>query len=288
MDYHHNRGDKMIKLKNILEGTCGYGINGELGDKPAGPHLFGEGRPMFQDTPNEFAYLDFKKWAYKNRKFIKKYLRKAVEAGRDPGTDIFLALRELWLSWASQHAKEFSRIPNRGPQGKDFGRALAMMMKKDNLIIKKSGNKLTDIEEDVRKRGNKYCAYVDDKLTRAEKEGNPKKYKGKKVGSIQKTKSGKIRMKARACYGSRKKANNAMAAAMMSDIRMKENISQTGVSPSGIPVYQFNYKGDSTKYSGTMAQDLIKLGMNDAVSKMDNGYYGVHYNMIDVDFLPSK
>ena len=278
----------MIKLKNILEGTCGYGINGELGDKPAGPHLFGEGRPMFQDTPNEFAYLDFKKWAYKNRKFIKKYLRKAVEAGRDPGTDIFLALRELWLSWASQHAKEFSRIPNRGPQGKDFGRALAIMMKKDNLIIKKSGNKLTDIEEDVRKRGNKYCAYVDDKLTRAEKEGNPKKYKGKKVGSIQKTKSGKIRMKARACYGSRKKANNAMAAAMMSDIRMKENIFQTGVSPSGIPVYQFNYKGDSTKYSGTMAQDLIKLGMNDAVSKMDNGYYGVHYNMIDVDFLPSK
>ena len=147
---------------------------------------------------------------------------------------------------------------------------------------------LTIIEEDVRKRGNKYCAYVDDKLTKAEKAGNPKKYKGKKVGSVQRTKSGKIRMKARACYGTRKKANNAMAAAMMSDIRMKENISQTGVSPSGIPIYQFNYKGDTTKYSGTMAQDLIKLGMNDAVSKMDNGYYGVHYNMIDVDFLPSK
>ena len=126
------------------------------------------------------------------------------------------------------------------------------------------------------------------KLTKAEKAGNPKKYKGKKVGSVQRTKSGKIRMKARACYGTRKKANNAMAAAMMSDIRMKENISQTGVSPSGIPIYQFNYKGDTTKYSGTMAQDLIKLGMNDAVSKMDNGYYGVHYNMIDVDFLPSK
>ena len=278
----------MIKLKNILEGTCGYGINGELGDKPAGPHLFGEGRPMFQDTPNEFAYLDFKKWAHKNRKFIKKYLRHNVEAGRDPGTDIFLSLRDLWLSWASQYAKEFSRIPNKGPKGKDFGRALAIMMKKDNLIIKKSGNKLTDIEEDVRKRGNKYCAYVDDKLTKAEKAGNPKKYKGKKVGSVQRTKGGKIRMKARACYGSRKKANNAMAAAMMSDIRMKENISQTGVSPSGIPVYQFNYKGDTTKYSGTMAQDLIKLGMKDAVSKMDNGYYGVHYNMIDVDFLPSK
>ena len=33
-----------------------------------------EARPMFQDTPNEFAYLDFKKWAYKNRGKIKKEL----------------------------------------------------------------------------------------------------------------------------------------------------------------------------------------------------------------------
>lgn len=73
----------------------------------------------------------------------------------------------------------------------------------------------SSVNEDVRKRGNKWCSYVDDKLTKSEKEGNPKKYKGKKVGSVQKTPSGKIRMKARACYPSKKKANNAMAAAMM-------------------------------------------------------------------------
>ena len=71
------------------------------------------------------------------------------------------------------------------------------------------------VHEDVRKRGDEWCAYVDDKLTKKEKENNPKKYKGKKVGSVQRTKSGKIRMKARACYKSKKKANNAMAAAMM-------------------------------------------------------------------------
>ena len=71
------------------------------------------------------------------------------------------------------------------------------------------------LAEDVRKRGDEWCAYVDDKLTKKEKENNPKKYKGKKVGSVQRTKSGKIRMKARACYRSKKKANNAMAAAMM-------------------------------------------------------------------------
>jgi hypothetical protein len=74
---------------------------------------------------------------------------------------------------------------------------------------------MSNINEDVRKRGGKWCAYVDDKITKAEKEGNPKKYKGKKVGSVQKTPSGNIRMKARACYASKKKANNAMAAAMM-------------------------------------------------------------------------
>ena len=29
----------MIKLQEILEGTCGYGVDGQLGDEPAGPHL---------------------------------------------------------------------------------------------------------------------------------------------------------------------------------------------------------------------------------------------------------
>ena len=29
----------MIKLKDILEGTCGYGLDGNLGVIPAGPHL---------------------------------------------------------------------------------------------------------------------------------------------------------------------------------------------------------------------------------------------------------
>jgi len=71
------------------------------------------------------------------------------------------------------------------------------------------------LNEDVRRRGGKWCAYVDDKLTKAEKEANPKRHKGKAVGAVQRTPDGKIRMKARACYASKKKANNAMAAAMM-------------------------------------------------------------------------
>jgi len=71
--------------------------------------------------------------------------------------------------------------------------------------------------------------------------------------------------------------------AFMSDIRLKENISKTGVSKSGIPIYTFSYKNDDQVWSGTMAQDLLEIGRDDAVLLMDNGYYAVDYNAIDVD-----
>jgi flagellar motor protein MotB len=70
-----------------------------------------------------------------------------------------------------------------------------------------------------------------------------------------------------------------------SDIRLKENINKTGVSKSGIPIYTFNYKGEDKLWSGTMAQDLLNMGREDAVTVMDNGYYAVHYDMIDVDMV---
>jgi hypothetical protein len=70
-----------------------------------------------------------------------------------------------------------------------------------------------------------------------------------------------------------------------SDIRLKENITKINISESGIPIYTFNYKGDNTLWSGTMAQDLLSLGREDAVAIMNNGYYGVHYDMIDVDMI---
>jgi hypothetical protein len=71
--------------------------------------------------------------------------------------------------------------------------------------------------------------------------------------------------------------------AFMSDVRLKENINKTGVSKSGIPIYTFSYKNDDQVWSGTMAQDLLEIGRDDAVLLMDNGYYAVDYNTIDVD-----
>jgi len=67
---------------------------------------------------------------------------------------------------------------------------------------------------------------------------------------------------------------------LFSDIRLKEKIQRTGTSPSGIPIYEFNYIGDNNRYSGAMAQDLLST---DAVSMHESGYYTVNYNNIDVD-----
>ena len=70
-----------------------------------------------------------------------------------------------------------------------------------------------------------------------------------------------------------------------SDIRLKENIVEIGLSPSGTPIYTFNYKDNKKSWSGTMAQDLIEQNRHEAVFVMENGFYGVNYSLIDVDMI---
>jgi len=100
-----------------------------------------EGRKQFQDTPNEFAYLDFKKWAYKNRGDIKKRLSSINDSSL-----FYIELKKVWMDWANKNAKEWSYVHSTPVSEKDFGRALASMLKSDDLIIKKSGNKLIDLK----------------------------------------------------------------------------------------------------------------------------------------------
>ncbi len=57
-------------------------------------------------------------------------------------------------------------------------------------------------------------------------------------------------------------------ASLVSDRRMKENISQVGKLDNGLPVYVFNYKGDRTPQIGVMAQDVEKVN-EDAVIEVD-------------------
>ena len=74
-----------------------------------------------------------------------------------------------------------------------------------------------------------------------------------------------------------------MIAAGGSDRRLKENIKKLGESPSGLGIYKFNYIGHVKQYIGTMADDVMKV-MPEAVFTMANGFLGVKYNLIDVQF----
>ena len=66
-----------------------------------------------------------------------------------------------------------------------------------------------------------------------------------------------------------------------SDIKLKENIEQVGVSPDGYKIYEFNYKGFKDRWRGAMAQDVVKKNPM-AVGIRDN-YLTVDYSKIDIN-----
>lgn len=88
-----------------------------------------------------------------------------------------------------------------------------------------------------------------------------------------------------ATKGGRTAPGGQGAGAMRSDIQLKENIAFIDKSPEGHSIYEWNYKGEpkSNRYQGVMAQELLKTAPH-AVVEMDNGYLGVKYDEIDVDF----
>ena len=84
-----------------------------------------------------------------------------------------------------------------------------------------------------------------------------------------------------------------------SDRRLKYNLVFIENSPSGIPIYEFNFKPKyshlvndtnlytidiSARYRGVLAQDLLDLGYQDSVF-IQADYYCVKYDEIDVDFV---
>ena len=70
---------------------------------------------------------------------------------------------------------------------------------------------------------------------------------------------------------------------MASDARLKENIVKVGSSPSGINIYEWNYKSTpDTRYRGVMAQEIMQTHP-DAIHLFEDGYMGVHYSHLDVN-----
>jgi len=109
------------------------------------------GRPIPMDTPNEFAYLDFKKYVYKKRGMFKKEMLKHVRKsdGQADSSRMFMTLSALWYKWAYHNNKEFTHIKNK----LKFGRELMKMMVQDDLIFSKDGwkkdNRITHVKESI-------------------------------------------------------------------------------------------------------------------------------------------
>ena len=108
-----------------------------------------EGKPFPMDTPNEFVYLDFKKYAYKNRGMFKRELLK----NKDNGGKMFLTLSALWYKWARKDNKEFTHIKDK----LKFGRELMKMMVQDDVVFDKKAwkkdNKITHLKEGLKDLG---------------------------------------------------------------------------------------------------------------------------------------
>ena len=68
---------------------------------------------------------------------------------------------------------------------------------------------------------------------------------------------------------------------MASDIKLKENIEEVGVSPNGHKIYEFNYKGFKDRWRGAMAQDVVKK--NPMAVGIRDGYLTIDYSKIDVN-----
>ena len=102
-----------------------------------------EQRPIPMDAPNEFVYMDFKKWVYKNRKMVKQMMLKQ----KGDSTKMFLILSALWYKWARKYAPMFTFMKD----DKKFGRALMVLMVDDDLIFDKETfkktNRITQIKE---------------------------------------------------------------------------------------------------------------------------------------------
>ena len=65
-----------------------------------------------------------------------------------------------------------------------------------------------------------------------------------------------------------------------SDIKLKENVEQVGVSPQGYNIYEFNYTGSKVRFRGVMAQDVLKK--NPMAVGIDQNYLTVDYRKVDV------
>ena len=70
----------------------------------------------------------------------------------------------------------------------------------------------------------------------------------------------------------------------ISDLRLKTHINRVGTTVLDLPLYSFQYRGQTGTYIGVMAQDVLKVAPS-AVSVGSNGYYEVDYSKLGIEML---
>lgn len=67
-----------------------------------------------------------------------------------------------------------------------------------------------------------------------------------------------------------------------SDPALKENVVLVDESPLGFNIYEFNFKGDETRWRGVMADEVEEV-MPEAITIDSDGYRHVNYDMIGIE-----
>ena len=76
---------------------------------------------------------------------------------------------------------------------------------------------------------------------------------------------------------------SGIATLNQSDRRLKTDIKKIGQSIKGYNIYRYKYLDDDKEFIGAMADEVFKKNPK-AVYRMDNGFLGVDYSQIDVEF----
>ena len=114
---------KVVKEDDVKEGTCGYGIDGELGDEPAGPHLL---KKKNESRNKSLGEKDLMNYLMKRFKFNRK---KAIDTMKKAGFDTSM-LKEFDLEEACQ--KGYMTHPTRKTKIM-FGKRYRNCVKKEGV-----------------------------------------------------------------------------------------------------------------------------------------------------------
>ena len=130
----------MSRLKYIVKNLHPYILNKLLKEQEEIEPIGGP-----TTSPNEFAYYDFKSWAYevgrkelfREKKFKVGEIEYTLEEATEMGAGImFSVLTQIWTLWTKETDNDqFGRIKDDNVN--DFGKALYNMMKKDNFFFSK-------------------------------------------------------------------------------------------------------------------------------------------------------